>query len=609
MKIPETILQCDLAILSYHLYHQSVVWPLDPWYDSLSMKSGKQRPLFMTKVHEWCDALDPTEGFRGPAGSTFGDASNTKLDPVLTRYDQINPRLPAFTRSGSSYLSIQTPAYIVDRIGTVEVSQYKSRPNLQSAPAAASTEIKPICSYPNGSDHLIGFEGGHGLVSPTTMPVWSLMGYVLARQDPNDDSMYDIHIAFRGSRSGDDIGTTVKQALKEYGNADWVTDLSDSKSDNPWVSHVGTVGKGFGLALQTCFGTVLKALKRLNGIYGTPRRITVTGHSLGAALSCHMALAMAHGKFRGYLEADLPKWPWNSIEYVGWAQPPCGNTAFSANYAMWVKGRFFWLEGDLVVTLAEGKKTGKLLGMTRQHGGQSVMYARPKGSKTSGFSVDRGYQLWLPGASTVASIGHVLQFATGESSHELYLARAAILIEMAKAGTFPDAKLSAVTPWATYENFVDVVESNPTSYIYPGAAKPAHITLKNIRSVLLNYRVGQRTTDFLSILKQVVLDPNAYSKKQRKKSGHEAVRTQKGYFVSSAETRMKTTAKWEGKTRGALATQAIENLVSDIESVANIDENMATYLGLGAALDAFLKSGVTWQELKMHPRILECLKA
>lgn len=575
MRIPESILHCDLSILSYHLYHQSVVWPLDPWYDVMTRKLSDRRTLFMAGVHDWCDAVDPGDGFRGPSSATFGGNSNRELDPVVTRYDQLNPRLPAFTGTADGYVTIQTPKYLTDRIRTLEVARYNDSPNLNGHPQGNRVEIFEVCDYPNGSDHVIGFEGGHGLSALTTEPAWSLMGYVMMRKDPADPSVHDIHIAFRGSRSGGSVARTILQALGKHGNPDWVTDLANFKTDNDWISREGRVGRGFSYALQTCFGTLYEAIKRLHTIYGPPRQVTLTGHSLGAALSCQMALAMANGRFGAYLARAFPAWPWDSIRYVGFAQPTCGSSEFSANWDRSLSGCFYWVKGDIIVTGGEGSSKG--VGMASQHGGESVRFPKVSGAD--------------------------------ENPHELFLARAGALIEMASRGQFLDARLSGITPWAQYDSFLDMIEGNAKSYKYRLASPPDHITQKNIRSVLNGYKITRAFDDLFSILKLIVLDPKAY--KKPKIFQRASTRQTKSERAERAARRLRKVG-WEGGDRSMeeLKTDVLDTLVAEIVMAKDIQgENTARYLGLGLAVNAFARSNLSWTDLKSRPEILACLKS
>ena len=569
MSIPESILQCDLAILSYHLYHQSVIWPLDPWYDVMTRGMSDRRVLFMEKVHNLCDSRGAAEGFRGPSSASFqGTRSNRDLDPVISRYDQLNPRLPAFTGTADGYISIKTPEYITSKIKTVEVAQYEARPNITSAPTANRVTINPVCDYPDGTDHLIAFEGGHGLVELTTEPGWSLMGYVLMRKDPNDPKIHDIHIAFRGSRSGGSIGRTVIQALGKRGNPDWVTDMANFKVENKWVSKVGNAGKGFSYALQTCFGTVYQALILLNRLYGTPRKITVTGHSLGAAMAGQMALAMTNGRFSEYLVHALPNWPWNTLRYVGWAQPTCGSQAFSTNWALSTNGCFYWVKGDSVVTIGEG--TSKGVQMASQHAGQSVMLEVPDGAK--------------------------------ENPHEIYLARAAVVRDLKLAGHNLDFGLDLITPWGQFKSFYDMVEGNLSSYKIPYAQTAHHITNTNIRSVLNLYRVTGGFQLLLGTLGEVALDPKAYKKPK-------VIQFKKDRIAHSNKA-MTVAGGLSTITHQDSIKEQLDYLVSEITYAKEIQGvNTGKYIGLILAVNTFSRIGnLTWQDLKSRKEIRECLE-
>jgi hypothetical protein len=79
----------DLAILSYQLHAQSLVWPFDPYYEEFKGSKG-DRAGFTAKVRSWAssrgtlsahDALG-LDAYRGP-GIIAGFADNPMNDPII----------------------------------------------------------------------------------------------------------------------------------------------------------------------------------------------------------------------------------------------------------------------------------------------------------------------------------------------------------------------------------------------------------------------------------------------------------------------------------------------------------------------------------------------
>ena len=42
-RLYDELLHLDLCVLAYQLYHQSVIWPLDPWYEFLTLRRWSSR--------------------------------------------------------------------------------------------------------------------------------------------------------------------------------------------------------------------------------------------------------------------------------------------------------------------------------------------------------------------------------------------------------------------------------------------------------------------------------------------------------------------------------------------------------------------------------------
>ena len=185
--VPQALLNLDLCTLAYQLYHQSLCLPLDPWYDQFSRPGSDRRNNICLYTHEYAKKLGngtetpefPGKGFySGPNAARGWTGSNPDLDPILTNYKQVHPKLPAFTWDGEIFVAIQAPAYITDNIKTVEGVRYKTKPTKFPSD---DVERFAIRDYPSGDDRLIVFEGATGLVGPGD-PAWSIMGFVLLRK-------------------------------------------------------------------------------------------------------------------------------------------------------------------------------------------------------------------------------------------------------------------------------------------------------------------------------------------------------------------------------------------------------------------------------------------
>ena len=117
MAVTDELLNCDLCILAYQLYHQSVLWPLDPWYEVLARGATNRRTRFMEKTHEYARGRGARgDLYAGPACVGGQGDSNATLDPVLTNFSQLRPRDPAFTGDGAVFIALQAPGYLVNSI-------------------------------------------------------------------------------------------------------------------------------------------------------------------------------------------------------------------------------------------------------------------------------------------------------------------------------------------------------------------------------------------------------------------------------------------------------------------------------------------------------------
>ncbi len=324
----DCLTQIELCIMSYHLFAQSVLWPLDPWYETCGSKEARTRR--MAAVRALLANSCWVEGVRGPGLACGFRDDEGRLDPILCRY---KGRLKPWTRGlqfdGGKYILFEPNRPISRQIAATRICRFV--PDKDPSGLWTITPPKQLMEYgvetfkletnhdAIGNDLLVAFEGGHGVHGPGMDALWSMMGFVLRQET---ETGYDVHIVFRGSRSGDAVRAAT-QALRGKGNADWVTDMDNKKEiKHPFISEAAGVGRGFGNALVTGLPTLLKALLEVTKS-DPPDQIFITGHSLGGALATLLAFSIAHGHFGETVGAmfELKKWPWKSLQVYTFSAP------------------------------------------------------------------------------------------------------------------------------------------------------------------------------------------------------------------------------------------------------------------------------------------------
>jgi len=339
---PPLLFQLDLSVWIYHLYVQSLVWPFDPYYEDLAGLDTRRREM-MDRVRGWAVAQGRIQAerahgvweVRGP-GSLSGFRSNSLHDPILTCYGLVDPASPALFKSQTRWIGYQPVSAIADRVGPVHVARRKA-----GAPAEDVELLELPASRPDRPDMLFCFEGGTGSkTADDGGATRSLMGLVLLRRQ--DDGGHDIHIAFRGSRSGSGA-RAVLGAFRDddaRGNPDWITDLGTDRITeadvDSLISPVGSVHRGFRTAMASILPNLIACLERIATLEPRPpRQITVTGHSLGGALAQHFVAAMLLGEQHGpagrgpRTPAALHTWPWADIKLVTFGAPRAGDETFA----------------------------------------------------------------------------------------------------------------------------------------------------------------------------------------------------------------------------------------------------------------------------------------
>jgi hypothetical protein len=483
-----TLLHCDLCILAYQLYHQSVIWPLDPWYEVLARGMSDRRTLFMKRVHTFAGKL-PSRSDRdlyGGPGVVGGiGSSNDALDPILTNYSQIRPHEAAFSGDGEVFIGIKAPSYLTQTIRRVSVCLHAT-PYKSTFPHGA-VGVQEILDTGEGSDELIAFEGGTGSYNESE-PAWSLMGYVLKRT--RADHSWDCHIVFRGSRSGNAVRAATSgmngPIHDPSGNADWVSDMGAKLRADPYIG--GDVAAGFAGAVKRCMGTIQYALRTLHKRHGAPKSISIAGHSLGAALACLCLGATNEGSVAAELVKVLPEWDFRLAQGYFYALPPVGTESYCKQYTSGIGARTTapYVAGDMVVECS--------LTVPKNERGTGGKWAARFSDAYSPFVLDR-----MPRPAGAND---------NENSHEIYLIRLALLKKLADAKEIVPSGERTVTPWATFTTFGGMLEGRAVSL---GAGEPAAMLSRdNLRAVLSNYAFAKHFRAFLAMLKDVVADPKSY---------------------------------------------------------------------------------------------------
>src|SRR5271166_546807 len=277
----------DLCIFSYHLHAQTLIWPMDPYYEQMELMGAfaaeKRREIFMKKVREKTTKRTDLHGPASCQGDlSSGWPSNEFLEPIISDYSRIYPWRPSFTRperEKAPWVVYNTPSRITDSINVVKMFRYDTNAGPYKG-ASPTVQVDPIhdsrpqnlSSLPNATELLYCFEGGTGAIGggETTQkqyPLWSIMGFALTRtvtdveldlrtkdvKKPKPVS-YDIYIVFRGSRSGE--LRKWEAGAQKMGNPDWVTDwdlftlIGDAD-----ISERGKVCRGFGTSIKTMLPT------------------------------------------------------------------------------------------------------------------------------------------------------------------------------------------------------------------------------------------------------------------------------------------------------------------------------------------------------------------
>lgn len=361
----------DLCILAYQLHAQTLLCPLDPYTEQLTPPNqlvgyhNIPRHGFFASLRAFYTRNPPPVPLRGPGefcgSQQDGWAANNTLDPIFSDYSRVNPWMPAvvFARPGECLVYDAPRDEITNRIAGVYVARYTrthgpmhGSPACELFPSATAAIMRPVTIPVNPqrqSDLLYCFEGGTGALGDSA-PAMSLMGFVLVRQTQRG---YDIHIVFRGSRSG--ALRMHQAAVNARGNPDWVTDTGTRPVRNSHISP-GMVYEGFERATHFTLPCVIECLAAIAAKKGNaPDRIFVAGHSLGGALACYFASAINAGDRYGPDGNGLPQplnnWPWARLELLTFGAPRLGNDVFRDEFNAAVNCQRIRLRNDPIPDL------------------------------------------------------------------------------------------------------------------------------------------------------------------------------------------------------------------------------------------------------------------
>lgn len=565
-SIPQSIINLDLCTLAYQLYHQSLCLPLDPWFDVMSRIGSDRRNNICSLTHEYSAGLDKTSLYCGPNAVQGWDNTNKNLDPIITNFKQMDAKLPAFTRDGEHFLAVEAPDYVTQNIKFIDSMRYRGKP---TGLPSTDCERVAIREYSSGTDHLITFEGGTGIVE-SSQPAWGPMGFVLMRKTPTG---YDLHIVFRGSRSGASLSKTVWRAqdlLGEHkGNPDWITDLrSTTQISQPLISKSGKVTAGFAEALPTMLGSLSSSCKFLEQKYPVPEHIYVTGHSLGAGLATQFVSAILQGSFGDDLQNQVKSWPWKSAKLIAYAQPIPGNPEFAQNFdKLSSQSEHYWVSGDSVVEATS--------------------------SRIVGLFIDKGEHCGIQNKlNSVANCN--------DNPHEVFVIRGALLRDLATTAAPISAQLGKENTWGYYDSVANMLEGKATSYVYPGAPPPIIVSETNLRKILQNYNFGAEFDRWLE---------NVYSKMIADKSSYIGPK-----FQSTLDERRKVVLDVVARMRKAPSSdnaQELDALVNDFELVKDqlglANEEQWIYCAM--VLSRLQKTNLTLAEMMSKPEIKASLQS
>ena len=181
--------ELDLCVLAYQIYNQSLLWPLDPWFEPWSRVGSSRRDNMLAAAHTFAD--QPSD-YRGPGSTRPEWLKNPTLDPIISDYSQVRPWLPCISYDGAIYRYFSSPEGIRNRISEVFVCEYTEAPSPANREFGVSTmthHLVNLQAAPGAADRLFAFEGATGSID-SHPPAWGLLGTVLERDLGDGDSSH-----------------------------------------------------------------------------------------------------------------------------------------------------------------------------------------------------------------------------------------------------------------------------------------------------------------------------------------------------------------------------------------------------------------------------------
>jgi hypothetical protein len=283
-----------------------------------------------------------------------GFEDNPAHDPVIYQYSRLHPWSASLANPAGRWSEYLAPAVITDPIRQAYVcSRVAGQPEGTVRLDALAPDRHDAA--PGARDILLAIEGGTGDKGNAGQPAsQSLMAFVVVRVF-GDAGPFDVHLAFRGSRSGSAFQAAIDALSGDHpkGNADWITDLGYDQVEASVITRTGTVHRGIARSMQSIFPQLLACLAQAPGIprMVPPERIYVTGHSLGGGLAQHFAsgvlLGGAYGPVGGgeAMPAPLRAWPWRQLKLITYGSPRVGDEGWALALAAALDSQVFATSG------------------------------------------------------------------------------------------------------------------------------------------------------------------------------------------------------------------------------------------------------------------------